>query len=75
MLFLTNTLIPSPIFLLVHYMKLKIQETLEFYKHFNVSFFIKDIRSHWKGLVKLGDAPVLPLRIQLGMWPDTAGCM
>lgn len=61
--------------LLIHYMKNKIQEILEFYEHFNVSFFIKGIRAHWKGLVKPGGASVLPLHLWLGMCPSTAGCI
>lgn len=61
---------PPKFFLLIHYLEHKIQ-LIEFYEHFNVSFFIKDIRAHRKGLVKPGNA----LYLWQGVWPGTAGCI
>lgn len=73
--YLIEKLIPSPIFLFSCYMKHKIKEILGFYEHFSVSFFTDDIRAHWKDPVKPGAAPVLPLYLQVGMWPGSAGCI
>lgn len=73
--YLIENLIPSSIFLFSCYMKHKIKEILGFYEHFSVSFFTEDIRTHWKDPVKPGAAPVLPLYLQVGMWPGSAGCI
>lgn len=57
------------------YMKYDIKEILRFYENFCVSFFIDGLRPSWKDSVKSGAAPVLPLHLQVGMQPGTAGCM
>lgn len=70
----TGKLILFPFFIFSCYEAQNWRNTWIF-KHFSVRFFIEGFRAHWKDSVKPAAAPVLPLHIQVGMWPDTAGCI